>query len=106
MVFAVINDGNNLRTAHRRKTTVKLIDLSRVFFQKNSHFIRLSQIWNFLWITVRREILEITQYTITRRRVIRHRMIKLLHILMTPNQYDLTNISSLFPIKLQKMTGN
>ena len=32
MVFAVINDGNNLRTAHRRKTTVKLIDLSRMFF--------------------------------------------------------------------------
>ena len=34
MVFAVINDGNNLRTAHRRKTTVKLIDLSRMFYLK------------------------------------------------------------------------
>lgn len=33
-------------------------------------------------------------------------MIKFLHILMAPNQYDLTNISSLFSIKLQKVTGN
>ena len=36
MVFTVIYDRDNLRTAHRRKTTVKLIDLSRMFFRKKS----------------------------------------------------------------------
>ncbi len=32
MVLTVINDGNNLRTAHRRKAAIKLADLSYMFF--------------------------------------------------------------------------
>ena len=34
MVFTVINDRNNLRTTYRRKATIKLIDLSRMFSKK------------------------------------------------------------------------
>lgn len=34
MIFTVINNRNNLRTTHRRKTTIKLINLSRMFLLK------------------------------------------------------------------------
>ena len=34
MVFTVIYDRNNLRTAYRRKAAIKLVDLSRMFFRK------------------------------------------------------------------------
>ena len=94
------------RTFYSLSLIYQPITKKRLFLNKNTYFIGLSQIWNLLWIPTRRKILEITQYTITRRRIIRHRMIKFLHILMAPNQYDLTNISSLFSIKLQKVTGN
>lgn len=36
MVFTVINDRNNLRTTYRRKATIKLIDLSRMFLKEKS----------------------------------------------------------------------
>lgn len=36
MIFTVINNRNNLRTTHRRKTTIKLINLSRMFFEKKT----------------------------------------------------------------------